>query len=65
MPLEELVLCRNQHVTGQAVCGFYLLKEVLLAYPCDGSQSSDAFFLPQQGPHIPATLKVQLGLNVR
>lgn len=33
MPLEELVLCRNQHVTGHAVCGFNLLEEMLLANP--------------------------------
>lgn len=32
--LEELRLCRNQHVTGQAVSGLNLLEKVLLANPC-------------------------------
>lgn len=34
MPLEELVLCRDQHVTSQAVSSLNLLEEVLLANPC-------------------------------
>lgn len=34
MPLEELVLCRDQHVTSQAVSSLDLLEEVLLANPC-------------------------------
>lgn len=43
MPLQELVLCRNQHVTGQAVCGFNPFEEMLLANPWNGTQR--AFFL--------------------
>lgn len=34
VPLQELVLRGDQHVTGQAVGSFYLLEEVLLANPC-------------------------------
>lgn len=34
VPLQELGLRRDQHVTGQAVGGLYFLEEVLLANPC-------------------------------
>lgn len=34
VPLEELVLCRDQHVAGQAVRGLNSLEEVLLADAC-------------------------------
>ena len=40
MPLEELVLCRNQHVTGQAMCGFNLFEEMLLADPWNGNPNT-------------------------
>jgi len=33
VPLEELMLCGDQHVTSQAVSGLYLLEKVLLANP--------------------------------
>lgn len=51
MPLEELVLCRNQHVTGHAVCGFNLLEEMLLANPWNGTHISSSFPPSQQGHH--------------
>lgn len=62
VPLEELVLCRDQHVTSQAVSSLYLLEEVLLANPCGwnpilwdlGQHTCDAFLplFPHQGPHF-------------
>ena len=33
VPLEELGLRRDQHVTGQAMSSLYFLEEVLLANP--------------------------------
>lgn len=34
VPLEELGLRRDEHVTSQAVSSLYFLEEVLLANPC-------------------------------
>lgn len=34
VPLQQLVLCGDQHVASQAVSSLDLLEEVLLANPC-------------------------------
>lgn len=71
VPLEELVLRRDQHVASQAVSSLDLLEEVLLANSCWWNQvmwdlrdlwqhvcNTPCISLsPQQGPHfLPAAL---------
>lgn len=53
MPLEELVLCRNQHVTGHAVCGFNLLEEMLLANPWNGTHKQVSSSFPARSTLSP------------
>lgn len=58
VPLEELMLRGDQHVTSQAVSSLYLLEKVLLANPCGYNPSlvrfgaaSSVLLLPQRA-HI-------------